>query len=185
MAKRDPPIGDIRYLVGIGSGLAAALLFVAAWKQGTLPALTLAGLAPLPIMIATLSFGAAAGLLAAIVAALTFTALVAAAAAHPFLPAILLGASVRGLSFALCLSLPSWLIAGLAATGKSQLAWPWLARVTGLPQLAEEQSRPGAGRVTCPFGDVLMLMTAVAFLAMTAMLIIWVRRYGGYDAALN
>lgn len=185
MTNKDRQIFDVRYSVGIGSGLASALLFVAAWKQGTLAALFLAGLAPLPIMIATLGFGAAAGLVAAIVAALTFFALVAAAATHPLLSGVLFGASLRGLGFALCLSLPSWLIARLAATGKPHVIWPWFARVAGLPQRAKEPSAMGPVRVTCPFGDVLMLMAAVAFFAMLGMLITWVARYGGYEAALN
>jgi hypothetical protein len=112
-------------------------------------------------------------------------ALVAAATTHPFLPIILFGASLRGLSFALCLSLPSWLIARLAVTGKPQIVWPWFARVTGLPQSAKEPGPTTSVRITCPFGDVLMAMVAVAFLAMTAILTVWVRRYGGYEAALT
>lgn len=184
MTNKDQKTFDVRYPIGLGGGLASALLFVAAWKQGTLAALLLAALAPLPIMIATLSFGAAAGLLAALVAGLTFMALVAAATSHPFLPAVLLGASLRGLSFGLCLSLPSWLIAQLATSRKPRVIWPWFARLTGLSHPATEPSA-GSSRATCPFGDLLMVMVAVAFFAMTTMLIVWVLRYGGYDAALN
>ncbi len=130
MAKtsKEQQAFDLRYPVAVGSGLAAALLFIAAWKQSTFGALFLAGLSPLPIIIATMGFGWRPGLGAAVVAALTFAALVAAATTHPFVPAILLGAAIRGLSFAIFMSLPAWALAWLASSGEPQVIVPWLAR---------------------------------------------------------
>ncbi len=84
MTKKDLQTFDIRFPVAFGSGLAAALLFVAALQQGTVAALLLAALSPLPIMIATLGFGHATGLGAAVVAAVTIMALITAAATEAF-----------------------------------------------------------------------------------------------------
>jgi hypothetical protein len=65
----------IRYAVGLGSGAAAALIFLAAMRGATL-AVALAYLGPLPIMIATLGWGFDAGL-AALFAACGLSAAVA------------------------------------------------------------------------------------------------------------
>lgn len=186
MAKinKEQQAFDLRYPVAVGSGLAAALLFIAAWKQSTFGAFLLASLSPLPIMIATMGFGWRPGLGAAVVAALTFAALVAAATLQPFVPAILLAAALRGLSFAIFMSGPAWALAWLAASGEPQVILPWLARTLRLPQ--PPPPPPVAGkRPTCPFGEVLLAIAATAFLIVTAMMVLWLLRYGSYDAALT
>ena len=56
-----------RFVVAIGAGCAAALLFAVS-AQSSLLAMTLAYLAPLPIMIATLGWGLDGGAIAAAIA---------------------------------------------------------------------------------------------------------------------
>ncbi len=126
MVKRQA--SDIRVPVALGSGLAATLLVVSL-RQGTWPALFLASLSPLPLMIATLGFGHATGLGAAAVAVLTFVALIAAAAApqNGWADA-LVTAALGGLIFAACQALPSWWLARLAGLSRSDAALPWTAR---------------------------------------------------------
>ena len=111
---------DIRVPVALGSGLAATLLLVSL-RQGTFPALFLASLSPLPLMIATLGFGHATGLGAVAVAVLTFVALMTAAAApqNGWLDAILT-AGLGGLIFAVCQALPSWWLAHLAGLSRER-----------------------------------------------------------------
>ncbi len=119
---------DIRVPVALGSGLAATLLLMSL-RQGTFPALLLASLSPLPLMIATLGFGHATGLGAVAIAILTFVALIAAAAApqNGWLDAILT-AGLGGLIFAACQALPVWWLAHLAGLSRSYAALPWSAR---------------------------------------------------------
>ncbi|HLH10875.1 MAG TPA: hypothetical protein VKV77_03225 [Methylovirgula sp.] len=122
---------DLRLPVALGSGLATTLLLVS-FRQGTLPALIVASLSPLPLMIATLGFGHATGLGAAAIAALTFTALMAAA----FLPHnqwvdAIVTAGLSGLVFAICLALPAWWLARLAGLNRLDIALPWTARRNG------------------------------------------------------
>ncbi len=89
-----------RYIVAIGAGCAAALLFIVSAQSSAL-AMALAYLAPLPIMIATLGWGLDAG---AIAAAISVAAL--ALLAEP-LSALLFAASVAG---------PAWGLAAFAIT---------------------------------------------------------------------
>lgn len=119
---------DIRVPVALGSGLAATLLLISL-RQGTFPALFLASLSPLPLMIATLGFGHATGLGSAAVAVLTFIALITAAATPQsgWLDAILT-AGLGGLILAVCQALPSWWLAYLAGLSRSDAALPWTAR---------------------------------------------------------
>ena len=56
-----------RFVVAIGAGCAAALLFVVS-AQSSILAMALAYLAPLPIMIATLGWGLDGGAIAAAIA---------------------------------------------------------------------------------------------------------------------
>jgi hypothetical protein len=89
-----------RFVVAIGAGCAAALLFVVS-SQSSVVAMALAYLAPLPIMIATLGFGLDAG---AIAGAISVAAL--AVLAEP-LSALLFAASVAA---------PAWALAAFAVT---------------------------------------------------------------------
>jgi predicted membrane protein DUF2232 len=89
-----------RYIVAVGAGFAAALLFVVS-AQSSVLAMALAYLAPLPIMIATLGWGLDAG---AIAGAISVAAL--ALLSEP-LSALLFAASVAG---------PAWALAAFAIT---------------------------------------------------------------------
>jgi len=89
-----------RFIVAIGAGCAAALLFVVS-AQSSILAMALAYLAPLPIMIATLGWGLDAG---AIAGAISVAAL--AVLSEP-LSALLFAASVAG---------PAWALAAFAVT---------------------------------------------------------------------
>ncbi len=89
-----------RWVVAIGAGCAAALLFAVS-AQSSVLAMALAYLAPLPIMIATLGWGLDAG---AIAGGISVAAL--ALLAEP-LSALLFAASVAG---------PAWALAAFAVT---------------------------------------------------------------------
>ena len=81
-----------RFVVAIGAGCAAALLFVVS-AQSSIQAKALAYLAPLPIMIATLGWGLDSG---AIAAAISIAALAVILAPMP-LSALVFAASVAGI----------------------------------------------------------------------------------------
>ena len=83
-----------KYFVGAGAGVAAAVLFLAAIRSGA-PALLLANVAPLPLMIVALGWGLLPGLWAVSVASA-----VIGAAAPGFAPGYLL-----------VIAAPAWLIA--------------------------------------------------------------------------
>jgi hypothetical protein len=87
-----------RFIVAIGAGCAAALLFVVSAQSSAL-AMALAYLAPLPIMIATLGWGLDAGAIAAGISVATLAVL-----AEP-LSALLFAASVAA---------PAWSLAAFA-----------------------------------------------------------------------
>ena len=110
-----------RYATGVGSGAAAALIFLAAMRGAPL-AVALAYLGPLPIMIVTLGWGWDAGL-AALFAACGF-----AAAAAP----------VYALVYGLLIAGPAW---GLAAF----LGAPaFYARRLAAPEAPRRYPGPGA-----------------------------------------
>lgn len=186
MTNKDLQSFDIRFPVAFGSGLAAALLFVAAWQQGTLAALLLASMSPLPIMIATLGFGHATGLGAAIAAAVTITALITAATTAAFSLNTLLTAGLAGLIFALSLTLPSWWLARLAGAGRSQVIIPWLTRFMPLSsgKAAAESKTEISARPRYPFGDILMSVVAIAFGVVTAITLAVVFQQDSYEAGL-
>ncbi len=89
-----------RFVVAIGAGCAAALLFAVS-AQSSVLAMTLAYLAPLPIMIATLGWGLDAG---AIAAAISIAVL--AVVAEP----------LSALVFAASVAAPAWILAAFAVT---------------------------------------------------------------------
>ncbi len=117
---------DIRIAVALGSGLAATLL-LAAVRQGTFPALFLAYLSPLPLMIATLGFGHWTGLGAVAMAVVTFVALMTATAPQQLTIDGVLTAGLGGLIFAVCEALPAWWLARLAGLSRANAALPWTA----------------------------------------------------------
>ena len=89
-----------RFVVAIGAGCAAALLFVVS-AQSSVLAMALAYLAPLPIMIATLGWGLDSG---AIAAAISIAAL--AVIAEP----------LSALIFAASVAVPAWALAAFSVT---------------------------------------------------------------------
>ena len=89
-----------RFVVAIGAGCAAALLFAVS-AQSSLLAMTLAYLAPLPIMIATLGWGLDGGAIAAAIAIA-----VLAAVAEP----------LSALVFAGSVAVPAWALAAFAVS---------------------------------------------------------------------
>ena len=89
-----------RFVVAIGAGCAAALLFAVS-AQSSLLAMTLAYLAPLPIMIATLGWGLDCG---AIAAAISIAVL--AVVAEP----------LSALVFAGSVAAPAWVLAAFSIT---------------------------------------------------------------------
>jgi len=110
--------------MGIGAGLASALLFVVT-VQGTALALALAYLAPLPIMIATLGWGVDAGLVA-----LCAACAVVAGAIEVF----------SGVLFGLTVALPAWGLAAFACLRGS----PWRLDSYRRPLVASAPLRPSA-----------------------------------------
>ena len=89
-----------RFVVAIGAGCAAALLFVVS-AQSSVLAMALAYFAPLPIMIATLGWGLDAGAVAAAI-----SAAVLALVAEP----------LSALAFAASVAAPAWALAAFAVT---------------------------------------------------------------------
>ena len=89
-----------RFVVAIGAGCAAALLFAVS-AQSSLLAMTLAYLAPLPIMIATLGWGLDGGAIAAAIAIA-----VLAVVAEP----------LSALVFAGSVAVPAWVLAAFSVS---------------------------------------------------------------------
>ena len=142
------------WVIAAGAGLASALLFAAS-AQGAGPSLILAYVTPLPIMIATLGFGQATGLVAAAVAACGL--------------AFYLGL-LPGLFFALLLGVPSWLLPYLTL-----LARPLVPPVQGQPGLV----------LWYPIGRVVAWAAAIVagvILAVGGLLIL---RSGGFEPAVT
>lgn len=88
--------------IGIGAGLASALL-IAAVTQGTALALALFMLSPVPIIVAALGWDHRAGLVATLVGGVAIAAI---------------SSPLSGLSFAIATGLPSWWLAYLALLGR-------------------------------------------------------------------
>jgi hypothetical protein len=103
-----------RIAIAIGAGLAAALLF-AIMAKGTLSAMLLSHLAPLPIVIVTLGWGLDIGALAAVIASVVAVGLI-----DPFSAAL----------FAASVALPAWILSFLALLPRERL-YPGGAQNTG------------------------------------------------------
>ena len=120
---------DIRGAVAFGSGLAATLLLLAAF-QGSVPALLLAYLSPLPLMIATIGFGHVTGLGAVLASFITLVALLVAANPQDMSVATVAGAFINGIIFLICEGLPSWWLARVASVSRSMPILPFLPEPT-------------------------------------------------------
>lgn len=124
MVNKQAQTPDVRGAVAFGSGLAATLLLLAAF-QGSVPALLLAYLSPLPLMIATLGFGHVTGLGAVLAAFITLVALLVAANPQDLSPAAFINAGLDGLVFVICEGLPSWWLARLASLSRGTPILPF------------------------------------------------------------
>ncbi|SFK09837.1 hypothetical protein [Methylocapsa palsarum] len=128
MKKRFSHISPIVVAVGIGAGVSAGILFTLS-RQGTAPAMTLAYLSPLPIMIAMLGFGPFAGVASAIIASLTVGALVIPQNLHAWTWG-LDTAALTGLIFAMSLGLPALGLGFLAALSRPKGSSSWSITTT-------------------------------------------------------
>ena len=151
MATKQAQTPDIRGGIAFGSGLAATLLLLAAF-QGSVPAMMLAYLSPLPLMIATIGFGHVTGLGAVLAAFITLVALLVAANPQDLSPLAFLDAGFEGLVFVVCEALPSWWLARIAALSPSAPVLPFLAASAASGKDSKAGSRLG-----------LVIVTAAAF----------------------
>ena len=152
--------------MGIGAGLASALLFVVT-VQGTALALALAYLAPLPIMIATLGWGVDAGLVA-----LCAACAVVAGAIEPF----------SGMLFGLTVALPAWGLAAFATLHGS----PWRLDSFADPPFASAPLRPSAAPSAGPGVGTLVVVAAGIGIAIGAgALVAMIVVYGGYQKGVE
>ena len=152
--------------MGIGAGLASALLFVVT-VQGTALALALAYLAPLPIMIATLGWGVDAGLVA-----LCAACAVVAGAIEPF----------SGMLFGLTVALPAWGLAAFATLHGS----PWRLDSFRRPPVASAPLRPSAAPSAGPGVGTLVVVAAGIGIAIGAgALVAMIVVYGGYQKGVE
>ena len=143
-----------RYAVGVGSGLAAALLFLAAMRGAPL-AVALAYLGPLPVMIAALGWGWDAGLIA------LFSAAGVAAAATP----------AYAIAYIALIVGPAWLIA--AFTG----APIWTSRKVADAEQPPVRAYPGPGAIA-------LLAAALYIGAGAIQLSLMLLAKGGYEGAV-
>jgi hypothetical protein len=152
--------------MGIGAGLASALLFVVT-VQGTALALALAYLAPLPIMIATLGWGVDAGLVA-----LCAACAVVAGAIEPF----------SGMLFGLTVALPAWGLAAFATLHGT----PWRLDSYRRPLVASAPLRPSAAPSAGPGVGTLVVVAAGIGIAIGAgALVAMIVVYGGYQKGVE
>jgi hypothetical protein len=140
--------------VPVGAGLASALLFVVTMK-GTAIAMALAYLAPLPIMIAALGWGALSGVLACAIACAGVAVVV-----EP----------LSGLLFALTIALPGWALASFAISPGARLPWR-----RGAAPPSEWTS----------VGAIVTLAAALGALVSLGALVALVVIYGGYEKGLQ
>ncbi|MFN3892058.1 MAG: hypothetical protein ACK4MV_16805 [Beijerinckiaceae bacterium] len=150
-----------QFLIAIGSGLAAALLFFIPVK-GTAFAMTIAMFAALPLMIAGLAFSPAAAFVGAVAG--TFSLLFGLM----LLADVDLGPSLIFCSFfALTAALPAWWLTRLA----------WLAR----PAAPGENATPD-GLVWYPLGRLALWMGIISAGAVLIGILAAVVRTGSFDA---
>jgi hypothetical protein len=144
--------------MAIGAGLAAALLF-AVMAKGTLLAMALAYLAPLPIVIATLGWGLDMGALAAAIASVG-----AAVAVDP----------LSGGLFAVSIGLPAWLLSflGLLRGGRLYPFNPFAAAGTD-------------DKAWFPVGGIVAVAALIGAIVGAGALASLVLVYGGYHKGVN
>jgi hypothetical protein len=140
--------------IALGAGIASALLFIVT-AQGTVMAMALAYLAPLPIMIATLGWGIDAGAIALAVSCATV-----AGAIEP----------LSGLLFGLTIALPSWALAALA-------------HLTSIPIFRRSAEPTPSTRVRV--GGLVVTAATLGALISVGALISMIVVYGGYEKGVE
>jgi hypothetical protein len=151
MVTKQTQAPEFRGGVAFGSGLAATLLLLAAF-QGSVPALLLAYLSPLPLMIATIGFGHMTGFGAVVAAFITLVALLIAANPDDLSPTAFLDSAIESLVFVIGAALPSWWLARLASLSRSAPILPFLGAAA-----PEKNEGPETSRLS------LIIVTAATF----------------------
>jgi hypothetical protein len=175
------------HLYAFGAGLAGGVLFSLA-RQGTIPALLISNLAALPIMIATLSFGAYAGFGAAILAALTVIGLALGQFPHEIWLANLPRISISGLAFIVSLGLPAWglsLVASLNVEFWKTAYGPLANGPLANGALPNAPTAKGVGGTFVSVSSILAL-AALFSAAFVTVGTIWITlQHGSFNAAIT
>ena len=157
----------------LGAGAAAALLFIVSSK-GTMMAMLLAYLAPLPIMILTLGFGSQAGFVAA--CAGTLTVALASGMALDLKSADPLSVVAKvALLFAIVTAFPAWFLPRLLLMSR--------VRVNDAADALVPSREPT--RDYFPLGMVLFLAALLSAVAVILGLFYYIVKAGSYDAAVD
>ncbi|MGO9007575.1 MAG: DUF2232 domain-containing protein [Beijerinckiaceae bacterium] len=172
---------DFKYPVAVGAGLTAALLCLVV-RQGTLPALFMASLAPLPIMIATLGFGWAPGLSAAATGTGTIILYMAARPADSW-EVRLVSAALFGAAFALVLGFPAWWLARLTRLSRTEAGFPW--RDVPWRETDRRVSEKPFGRNSYPLSRILAYAVLAAASIITLSLIVISLGNGGFAVIVD
>jgi hypothetical protein len=157
--------------LGIGAGIAAAVLFSLALRA-TFVAAALANLSPLPIMIATLGYGAFAGAAAVTSATLTVAGLFNAQQKFGTLDTAALG----GLVFAFSLGLPAFWLSLLSVLSRAKGSPNWIVT-----------SRVGSffAREYVPLERILSYAASICATIGVAIAVYVSSLYGGFDVAID
>jgi hypothetical protein len=166
----------VNYAGAVGAGLASALLFSLVTK-GTILAIALAYLSPLPIMIAMIGFGRAAGLAATALATLAVIGIAFIQQSRTTPDGAFGAAALFGLAFAVSLALPAlWLsFLGALSRAKDASSWTIAAASSGRPPPREPY----------PLGRLVAYGVAIAATIVVIATLVVTARQGGLDAALN
>ncbi|ACK49870.1 conserved hypothetical protein [Methylocella silvestris BL2] len=159
------------FAAAAGAGLASALLFSLV-TQATFAAIALAYLSPLPIMIAMIGFGRAAGVTAGAVASLAVGVIAYLQQAQQESGASAGAAAITGATFALALAAPALWLSFLALTQPKEARAPGELRAGAAPQEFHPLER--------------LLAAAIAISATVGVVatIVATARHGGFAAAL-
>jgi len=164
------------HLYAIGAGITAAVLFSLA-RQGTLAAMILANLAPLPIMIATLACGALSGLGAALLAAVTVGVLTLGELPRDTWPESLPVLAIAGLIFIATLGLPAWGLSVIAAIDRSIKGAFWKPVNTPLG--------PGSPASFFPLSSITAFSVFAATTIVAGTILFVTIRHGNFEAAVD
>jgi hypothetical protein len=157
--------------IGIGAGIAAAVLFSLAGRA-TFVTSALANLSPLPIMIAMLGFGLIAGAMAVASAAVTVACLFYAQQSFGHVDA----AALAGLIFALFLGLPALWLSLLSVLSRAKGSPNWVVT-----------TRVGSffTREYCPLERVLSYGTSICAAIGVAIVLYVTSVYGGFEVTVD